>query len=252
MDQEFEITLEENALDFLISGIEYYIKYKEPRDLKHAIINIMQAVELFLKARLAKEHWMLIYTKPENCLEDSQTVYFNELIKRLTNVGIKFDEDTINEINDLRKYRNRLIHGKIKANEEEVTLKIGKGVRFLEEFLDSELNFVLKDELDDEIYDKLNELIRSYKERVEQAKEEMERYLPGDKDKLNYQILMCPECDEETICYPDNTMENSDDVHCFFCKSIHEVWVCPRCGEIQFHRPDSSVCDICWDDILRD
>lgn len=252
MDTDIEIPLEENALDFLKSGIEYYLKNESQRDLKYAIIHVMQAVELFLKARLAKEHWMLIYSKPEKCTEDSFTVNFDECVQRLKNADIILDTETFNEVNDLRKYRNRLIHHKFTGNEEEVTLKIGKGVRFLEEFLDTELDISLKEELQENIYNQLNEIIRTYSERVKQATEEMERHLPVDKDRLNYRMLFCPECGEETICYPDKTMENSNEVHCYFCKSIHEVWECQRCGEIQFSDRDSSVCDSCWRNVLED
>ena len=63
---KIEIGLEENALDSLKHGIEHFIRDTSKTDLKYAILHIAHSVELFIKARLSKEHFLLIFFKPEN------------------------------------------------------------------------------------------------------------------------------------------------------------------------------------------
>ncbi len=49
------LALEENALDSLKEGVQRLASARGGYDLKHAILHVAHAVELFLKARLARE-----------------------------------------------------------------------------------------------------------------------------------------------------------------------------------------------------
>jgi hypothetical protein len=60
--QRLVITLEENAMDSLIHGIEHHLYGKRKSDWKYIVLHVFHAVELFLKARLAKHDEKLIYT----------------------------------------------------------------------------------------------------------------------------------------------------------------------------------------------
>jgi hypothetical protein len=57
------IRLEENAMDSLVHGIEHYLYGRKTTDWKYVILHVFHAVELFLKARLAKYDESLIYKK---------------------------------------------------------------------------------------------------------------------------------------------------------------------------------------------
>lgn len=101
-----------NAFDFLERSIDELEQYP-----KHSVINFYSAIELFLKARLLKEHWTLIVAKPEQAdkakfqLGDFQSVGLNEANERLTKVaadGLLGEE--LKCFDGLRKERNKMVH----------------------------------------------------------------------------------------------------------------------------------------------
>jgi hypothetical protein len=80
-------SLVENGFDFLKKSVAD-IK-KSP---KYSVINFCSAVEIFLKARLIREHWSLILAKPEfaDVIKfkggDFVSVSMEEAIRRLNNI----------------------------------------------------------------------------------------------------------------------------------------------------------------------
>lgn len=78
--QRLVIALEENAMDSLVHSIEHYLYGKRKSDWKYIVLHAFHAVELFLKARLAKHDPKLIYTNRKR----GHTVNCVEAIKRLT------------------------------------------------------------------------------------------------------------------------------------------------------------------------
>jgi hypothetical protein len=102
-----------NAFDFLERSIA---ELQEGRP-KYSVINFYSAVELFLKARLLKEHWSLIVMKPEKADKSEfakgnfQSVGLAEAAIRLDKVvgdGLLMRE--IECFNKLRQYRNQMVH----------------------------------------------------------------------------------------------------------------------------------------------
>ncbi len=101
-----------NAIDFFRKSIS-----ELKTSPKYSVINFCSAVELFLKARLMKEHWSLIVSKPEQAsidkfiLGDFKSVSMNEAIDRLKNIGgqsIQQEEQRC--FAQIREHRNKLIH----------------------------------------------------------------------------------------------------------------------------------------------
>jgi len=101
-----------NAIDFLkVSVAELK---KRP---KYSVINFCSSIELFLKARLLKEHWSLIIRRPGDSNINSfrtgnfKSVNMTEAIKRLNNIAnqrlTKQEEECFDQI---RQQRNKLIH----------------------------------------------------------------------------------------------------------------------------------------------
>ena len=104
--KNFVLGLEENAMDSLIHGVEHFVDGGRPTDLKYTILHVFHALELFLKARLAKAHPLLIYQKPEKPIN---TVDFAELTGRLFQVGVKLSEENLKDLNRLRSIRNTIV-----------------------------------------------------------------------------------------------------------------------------------------------
>jgi hypothetical protein len=53
-ENNFALGLEQNAMDSLVNGVEHFVNSEKPTDLQYTILHMFHAVELFLKARLAK------------------------------------------------------------------------------------------------------------------------------------------------------------------------------------------------------
>lgn len=101
-----------NAFDFLgrsINELEQHPKY--------SVIHFYSAIELFVKARLLKEHWSLIVAKPEQADKakfqrgDFQSVGLKDANDRLTKVA---DDGLLDEelkcFDGLRQERNQMVH----------------------------------------------------------------------------------------------------------------------------------------------
>src|SRR5580698_834322 len=97
-----------NAFDFLTEAVKVF-----ERSPKHSIINFYAATELFLKARLAREHWSLLFLKVDEANSyklaqgDFQSVGLKEAYKRILDItGDDFPLAAFNAFDNLRRHRN--------------------------------------------------------------------------------------------------------------------------------------------------
>jgi hypothetical protein len=63
-----------NAMDSLVYGVEHHIHGTREYDLKYVILHVFHAVELFLKARLAKHDELLVYKKNGSTIGADYTI----------------------------------------------------------------------------------------------------------------------------------------------------------------------------------
>ncbi len=101
-----------NAFDFLDRSIEELAQRP-----KYSVINFYSAIELFVKARLLKEHWSLIVAKLEQADRakfqrgDFQSVGLKDANERLVKVvGDGLYEDELKCFDGLRQERNQMVH----------------------------------------------------------------------------------------------------------------------------------------------
>jgi hypothetical protein len=113
-DKMFD-SLVRNAFDFLGRSVGDLLQ--ENKSPKYSVIDFCTALELFLKARLLKEHWVLIYDNPKvaNLAEfrrgDFRSVAMQDAIARLNNVrNLQISDDARKTFDGIRQHRNRLIH----------------------------------------------------------------------------------------------------------------------------------------------
>lgn len=101
-----------NAFDFLGRSID-----ELERHPKYSVIHFYSAIELFVKARLLKEHWTLIVMKPDQADKakflrgDFQSAGLKEANERLTKVAADglLDEE-LKCFDGLRQERNQMVH----------------------------------------------------------------------------------------------------------------------------------------------
>ena len=257
-ENDFVLGLEQNAIDSLVHGVEHFVNGEKPTDLKYTILHVFHAVELFLKARLARTDPSSIFTKKQH------TVDFRTAIKRLREAGIEVSEQNYNDLNSLGVIRNSIEHYQIQFDRNAIEHYIGRAMFFLDSFLSRELGINLKEQLDEDTYAVILEALYTYKEQLEKAKEplrqamvEMERGVRLEERPYLYSLMFCPQCSEETILIPDPTSRDKT-VHCFFCDSRFVVEFCERCdspilttlSSIKERDIDEPlICENCWDEL---
>lgn len=255
--QRLIIKLEENAMDSLVHGIEHHLYGKRQTDWKYVILHVFHAVELFLKARLAKHDETLIYSNRKN----GHTVNCTEAINRLVkDVKIPLDSyveyqkhgknkdqyKLSGELETLREARNNIEHMEASLSQDEVTNFLGVAFRFLDDFVSRELGLSLEEELEALDYSRRGESLEededediseqeSYK-ALSMAYLSYVRYMadrgiplhPKEKE-IDHSFLTCEMCYEEAIVVPDPTSKYPRIVHCFSCRTEYTVNYCIRC-----------------------
>lgn len=255
-NNNFVLGLEDNAYSSLEHGVEHFLAGSDS-DLKFTILHIFHAVELLLKARLANEHPLLVLQKPEDDLNKGRTVDYYTMLRRLKNVGISLTAEDTKTLEYLHTVRNRIEHYEIAGDRSDIEEYVGRAMKFLDRFVERQLDTRLKDRLSSEVYKELERALYSYEERLARLQARMDKAIPGKlEDRLNYDHIICDECGEEAVLVPDPTTSDST-VHCFECDAKFYYWTCDRCGTptLTSSPPssedrDTDICDVCWDDIL--
>jgi len=112
MQDDIFDSLTRNAFDFLLRGIAEFDK-----NPKYSVIHFCAAVEMLLKARLMKEHWSLIVSKPEQAnlakftAGDFSSISLEEARARLRDVvGEDIGDDAYGSFRALANHRNKMVH----------------------------------------------------------------------------------------------------------------------------------------------
>ncbi len=105
-------SLTRNAFDFLERGISEFDKAP-----KYSVIHFCAAVEMLLKARLMREHWSLIVSKPDQAnlakfmAGDLASVTMDEARARIRDIACEdIADDAFNSFRTLANHRNKMIH----------------------------------------------------------------------------------------------------------------------------------------------
>lgn len=182
--------LVENAFDFL----DYSIDEIERRP-KYSLIHFHAAVELFLKARLASEHWSLVVTQREEADwqkfvdGDFRSVSLEEAAKKLRKIirnGLTDHE--LRAFRHVAKHRNEAVHFFHKANYEKnrtesIRLIVKQQLRawyFLHRLLGEKWKAIF-DEWDKKISN-IDERLRKYKIFLQVVFDEKEKSIQERKN----------------------------------------------------------------------
>ena len=90
--EQLRNNLLDNALDFLLSAAEAVYRNEGPRSLKEAVLHLANGVELVIKARIAQEHWSLIFSNIDQASYgkivngDFVSVDYDKAIERLEKI----------------------------------------------------------------------------------------------------------------------------------------------------------------------
>src|SRR5580704_16646195 len=88
-DHNIQLSMLENGLDFIRSGLKHIAAPVSKFDLKYAVLHLSAGIELVLKDRLMREDWTQIFVKPGDATEEKlksgnfKSVNLYECLERL-------------------------------------------------------------------------------------------------------------------------------------------------------------------------
>jgi len=251
------ITLVENALDFILSAVEW-AKGDDVRSLKYAILHLSDGVELILKEKLRRDHWSLLFADVdkanENALKtgDFKSVDFDDCVGRLQSISGLNLKSHIDLLRLLRRHRNRLQHFEYNGSKDEVIAILVKTWGFVLDFLHDHLSDVVSDQ--NKIIEKIRELMIENESFVKERSAQMLLLVEKFKDSSNT-VLDCPRCFEPALLIPGD-----ENPHCVFCRysASPEEAVEDWCAEFfgvqdpkeRYTDPDIFTCPECGLDTL--
>jgi hypothetical protein len=257
--QRLVVKLEENAMDSLVHGVEHHLHGRRRTDWKYVILHVFHAVELFLKARLAKHNEALIYRKNGNTVNCDEAI--DILVKevklplfryaKIQDSGkYKGQYKLSGSLDALRKARNAIEHKEVVLNQDEVKNFLGAAFVFLDGFVSTELGLSLKTELDALDEAREEELLEDGGDVDDFENQNTYRTLSmaylfyiqhmqaqgiplsDPKEKwIDYRYFTCEMCEEEAIAVFDPTSKYPRVAHCFNCLADYTFHYCIRCEE---------------------
>ena len=279
--EQLQLTLLDNALDFLLSAAEAVRRDEGHRSLKEAVLHLANGIELMVKARLAREHWSLIFSNTnsasfdELAKADFASVDFPTARKRLEQiVGVSINKSVGSHIDNLRKLRNQLTHFSATLDSARTKSLAAKSMAFCVEFCEqqemltpdaesklSDIHIILtefQEFVDDRMAAILGEwdgafiwecpecwqsalVIDGGEQDCKFCRHQADPYELADSNSEGYSVEACPECGEEAIALIFDSNGGRRWV-CFSCGQSSERYDhCMRCNRIEYFSDDDDV-----------
>ena len=230
METAISLNLLDNAFDLLFPSIDLLRKFdgkiffnSDKRELKTALIAATIAVELLLKTKIASINWTQIFQHPTKADRqkiirgDFYSVKFEDCIGRIESISsIKFADKIKDDIEKIRKIRNKLIHFHYDTNSNEFITTISVA---LDVFIEFYRNYILNDYYEDE--DRTQQIdgdLKNVKAYVAVRLGTLkERYKASDKPKTYY-FIECINCLQDAFI-----LEDAYTVKCIFCGTTTDI-----------------------------
>lgn len=135
-----QMSLLENSYDFLNESLRAAERSdEEPRALKFAVLHIVQAIELLLKARLQAEHPSLIY---ESVDRRGRTVSLDQAVGRIVGAAqIHLSSKEQRSIRKAREWRDAIVHHEFQLPQHQVESVYTQLFEFISSFHNDHTDF---------------------------------------------------------------------------------------------------------------
>ena len=232
--EQLQLNLLENAFDYMLHAAKCASDDSQS-SWKYAILHLVSAIELLVKARLQIEHWSLLFSQVNEAsltkLESGNfmSVDFETSLERLRNIaGVEIEGGKKLPINNLRRFRNRIQHFDVALDIGTVRSLTGISMNFALDFYDAQLRD--RDKVDAEYIEQIHIFLREFNEFVGERLQSINAELSA------WESVQCPICYQITLVVGDN------EPHCLFCNyttssndlayDISEgiVETCPECS----------------------
>jgi len=218
---EFRLTLLENGLDFITSGLRQLADDESPTAMKYAVLHIAGGIELVFKERLRLCDWRLLFTNPEKADErkfqsgDFFSCGWDSCLERLKeNEAIEIDGPATRWLNALFQRRNRLQHFQLADSREALKSLVIRAMNVVLDFLGNHFELEELEPQEDALLEEIRGRIRQLEAFREHRRRQLEAR-PAD----NEMRIECPVCGESFLL-PDWTVRCE---FCFFAATCEEA-----------------------------
>lgn len=228
--ESIQLSLLENSHAFLQEAVKKaLVATSDVRHWQFAILNLVQSLELSLKAALRAIHPVLVYEEIDN---PKNTVSLNRALQRLENPkigGLTFSEKDKKKIQHAIKVRNEITHSEIALTGEYAAAKFFEVFAFVSDFQRRHLNTKVSNIIPGVEFEQLVKIHRLLEELVLRAKARIaEEKIDGKS------IWACPNCGQDTF-----VIEGGAD-NCYACSHSEPVVECLYCEQVHFEEDMQS------------
>jgi hypothetical protein len=213
-EDDIQLSMLENGLDFIASGLKHIAAPVSKFDLKYAVLHLSAGIELVLKDRLMREDWKQIFVKPEDATEEKhksgnfKSVNLYQCLERLEQ-HCPVDLPDKGLLLSFKDQRNPIEHFALNHSREALeassAIVLGELINFIGEAYEEDDLSRDESELLQQIRTGLAEFKRFTVERMAEI-----QWLLEDHKKGHGQIVVCPSCMQDAL------MADCD-VKCAFC-----------------------------------
>ncbi|MFE2944684.1 hypothetical protein ACFXKG_37450 [Streptomyces sp. NPDC059255] len=228
-----------NGMDYLVSVFKSLTEGATPpsaRDLKYTVLHLQAATEVLLKARLAREHFSLIFVDPLQATHeawqkgDFKSCGTLEAFDRLCNIGgLPLKGEDRKRIKELSDHRNALQHYGLKHNAHAIESRAARVLDFLITFIHKHLIPGLGPAEAAGVERNMDSLRLKLK-GIETLVRQRMNDLRSELTKVADVTVKCPDC-EQWAMVADGRDEGPA---CLFC---HQVWT---------EAPESAAANYAW------
>lgn len=211
-----------NGMDYLVSVFQHLANGATPpsaRDLKYTVLHLQAATEVLLKARLAHEHFSLIFADPPRATRDAwqkgdfKSCSTLDAFDRLLNiVGLPLAGEDRKRINELSNHRNALQHYGLKHNAYAIESRAATVLDFLITFIHRHLLPELKGNEARAVQHSMTSF-RLQLSGIETLVKQRMNNLRSELTKVADVTVKCPDC-EQWAMVADGSDEGPT---CLFC-----------------------------------
>jgi hypothetical protein len=212
-EHEFTFTTLENGLDFILRALQYLGGEPSGRDLKYAVLHLHSGIELILKEPLRREHWALIFEKPEEATRekfdtgDFFSVSWKTCLKRLDGIcDIEISESDNKALNNLKNKRNRLEHFGIVDNIFAIKASTVPVLNFAVDFISNEIGQATMSLSEQQLLQQIQLNLGNFSDFVDNRMQIISSELESFEDH----VVTCPRCLQDTWTI-------DAEVRCLFC-----------------------------------
>lgn len=234
---QHKLDLLDNAIDSLNESLIKYQQAKagEVKAYKFCVLHLSHFLELVLKHYVTLAHPLLLYKNPfaKSFDVETQTIGLQEAINFLKNEGRNLSDKFLEDLQWVKKLRNRIEHHKFDMDVAQVEATIGRLISAFVEFDQAHENLGLDGRIDLNQYNLFLDLAGNYDLNLKKAENEIEAACLVNHDDPKFQVYHCDECGHDAMLPND---ESDTGYRCAFCGNEESDDIEVRCG----------ICDMPW------